>query len=84
MKSIEPKERAELAKKVGVDEQYLYQIFSNRRLASPALAVSIERETLGEITRQELRPDDWAQIWPELVQAPATMTFARDSEGTAV
>ena len=26
----------------------------------------IERATGGEVTRRDLRPDDWAAIWPEL------------------
>jgi hypothetical protein len=30
------------------------------------LAVSIERESCGAVTRRELRPD-WARHWPELV-----------------
>lgn len=35
------------------------------------LAVSIERETGGEVTRQELRPEDYWLIWPDLT-APTT------------
>lgn len=34
--------------------------------------VQIERATNGEVRRQELRPDDWQEIWPELAQAPAS------------
>jgi len=26
----------------------------------------IERATGGQVTRRDLRPDDWARIWPEL------------------
>jgi DNA-binding transcriptional regulator YdaS (Cro superfamily) len=29
--------------------------------------VVIEQKTNGEVTRQDLRPDDWQLIWPELV-----------------
>jgi len=28
--------------------------------------VPIERATHGAVTRRDLRPDDWANIWPEL------------------
>ena len=28
--------------------------------------VQIEQATGGLVTRRDLRPDDWAQIWPEL------------------
>ena len=27
---------------------------------------AIERATGGAVTRKDLRPDDWARIWPEL------------------
>lgn len=32
---------------------------------------AIEMATSGAVTRQQLRPDDWQKIWPELAQAPA-------------
>ncbi len=28
--------------------------------------VAIEQATNGEVTRKDLRPDDWERIWPEL------------------
>lgn len=33
--------------------------------------VAIERATAGAVTRRDLRPDDWAEIWPELADSPA-------------
>ena len=33
--------------------------------------VVIEQKTGGAVTRQELRPDDWRLIWPELAQSEA-------------
>ena len=33
--------------------------------------VVIERLTRGAVTRQELRPNDWHLIWPELVSKEA-------------
>ena len=33
---------------------------------------AIERATGGVVTRRDLRPDDWQDIWPEL--APTTTT----------
>lgn len=29
----------------------------------------IERATAGAVTRKDLRPDDWPEIWPEAAQA---------------
>lgn len=33
------------------------------------VAPAIERITNGTISRRDLFPDDWAEIWPELVEA---------------
>ena len=30
---------------------------------------AIERATGGAVTRRDLRPDDWVQIWPELAES---------------
>ena len=38
--------------------------------------VQIERATNGEVRRQDLRPHDWQDIWPELAQAPASTAQA--------
>lgn len=35
----------------------------------PLHCVAIERRTDGRVKRQDLRPNDWHLIWPELVQA---------------
>lgn len=32
--------------------------------------VPIERETNGAVTRKDLRPNDWHEIWPELATTP--------------
>ena len=36
------------------------------RRPGPAYFQAIERATNGQVTRRELRPNDWQQIWPEL------------------
>ena len=36
------------------------------RKPGAAYCVAIEKATKGLVTRQELRPDDWEAIWPEL------------------
>ncbi|ROT43904.1 Cro/CI family transcriptional regulator [Pusillimonas sp. NJUB218] len=42
--------------------QWLYL----RRPVPVAQCVRIEQLTRGAVTRQMLRPDDWASIWPDL------------------
>lgn len=36
------------------------------RLPGAAYCVAIEGVTDGKVTRRDLRPDDWQDIWPEL------------------
>lgn len=49
-----------------VTENYLRKAKSAKQLLRPALCVAIEVVTSGAVTRRDLRPDDWARIWPEL------------------
>lgn len=41
--------------------------------------VSIERATNGDVTRQELRPDDYWLIWPDLPAPAESAQAATDS-----
>lgn len=36
------------------------------------LGAAIEKASGGRLTRQQLRPDDWQAIWPELAQPSKT------------
>jgi len=40
--------------------------------------VAIERATKGAVTRRDLRPNDWLQIWPELAQSSISEEAAHD------
>lgn len=44
------------------------------RCPSPLNCVAIEQATQGQVTRQDLRPHDWASIWPELASRLPTTT----------
>jgi DNA-binding transcriptional regulator YdaS (Cro superfamily) len=50
---------------------------------SPERCVDIERETDREVTRQDLRPDDWARIWPELHAAGDAPRRRKDDQSEA-
>lgn len=52
---------------IGVTPSFVSQLIKGSSLPSPTLCVTIEQKTIGRVTRQELRPADWAAIWPELV-----------------
>jgi DNA-binding transcriptional regulator YdaS (Cro superfamily) len=63
---ITPSERRELAKQVGLNDQYLYQCLTGRRDMNPAEARRVEDETGGKLKRQHLCQKTWRGIWPEL------------------
>lgn len=62
-------ERHKFAESVNTTLGQLQNVAYGYRTCSPELAVSIEQATGGAVTRQELRPNDWMRIWPELVKA---------------
>lgn len=53
--------RNRLAQSVGVVPAYLWQIATDRRKASPKLAIAIEQATQGAVTKESLRPDVWQE-----------------------
>lgn len=55
-----------LAASLEIPLTYLSQMAAGDRSTSPEKAFSIERFTRGQVTRQELRPDDFWRIWPDL------------------
>ena len=68
----------QFARRVGVSTVYLSQIASGQdgRQPSPRLAVVIERESSGTVTRQEMFPNDWQSIWPELAPPEGEVSAA--------
>lgn len=55
--------RKDLAKRLGVSPNYLWQLSVRHddRKPSPALARRIHEETMGVVTLKSLRPDIWGQ-----------------------
>lgn len=45
---------------------YLRKAISTGQVLAPVLCSRIELATNGAVTRMDLRPDDWDQIWLEL------------------
>lgn len=66
IKNLPHGEAAPLAKLVGVSASYLSQMASGDANISPERAVKIESATGGAVTRQEMFPDRWQLLWPEL------------------
>lgn len=66
LESLERGGAARLARALGISPSYLSQLASGEAPISPARCVKIEKELDGAVTRQEMRPADWQDIWPEL------------------
>jgi DNA-binding transcriptional regulator YdaS (Cro superfamily) len=62
-------DRAALAEKCGTTRGHLNNVAYGLSPCSPELANQLEIHTDGAITRQDMRPDDFARIWPDLAQA---------------
>jgi DNA-binding transcriptional regulator YdaS (Cro superfamily) len=64
--------QSDFAKSIEVSPGMLNQWLSGHRPIAPAKCVLIEQHTGGQVTRKELRPDDWKQLWPELAADDGT------------
>lgn len=53
----------------GTTRAYLRLIAYGHKTASAEIAARTEYATNGTVTRRDLRPEDWRQIWPELSAA---------------
>lgn len=58
-------ERDAFAKRCGTSRGHLQNV-SNGKTCGPQLATALERETGGQIRRQDMRPTDYWLIWPDL------------------
>jgi len=68
--------KAEFARAINVSAALLHQWIEKIRPVAIQHCPAIEKQTDGLVTRQELRPDDWHKIWPELATSapPAAST----------
>lgn len=65
-------ERVAFARRCGTSYGYLKMVSYNVKPCGPHLAVAIEENSGGQVTRKELRAD-WSAIWPELRAPNATV-----------
>lgn len=67
-------EQTRLAEILGIDSVLIHQWAHGKRDVPIERCVPLEAATQGEVMRWDLRPDDWHEIWPELIKrkgAPA-------------
>lgn len=55
-----------LARGIGAQPQLVWQWVKGVRPVPVSRCLPIEHFTAGAVTRKDLRPDDWHEIWPEL------------------
>ena len=70
LQSISTEARGEFALRCSTTPGHMTNVAYGYRACGPELAVNIERESAGAVTRRELR-DDWPKIWPELERRKA-------------
>lgn len=66
---VDVEARSKLARAIAASPDYLYQVATNRRQASPVLAFKIEQATNGAVTRADLRPDIFGAPKPRKMAA---------------
>ena len=65
-----------LADWLGVTKAAVWQWKQEGRKTPIEHCPEIERRTAGAVTRKDLRPGDWADIWPELANTHTASTQA--------
>lgn len=74
-RGLDPSEKKALAEKCKTSVRYLTKQVTlintgkEKSLFRPSICTAIEVFSFGEITRKDLRPSDWSDIWLELVEA---------------
>ncbi|QRI92423.1 helix-turn-helix domain-containing protein [Delftia lacustris] len=63
--------QAALARALQVSAPTVNQWIKRRRPVPKALSPRIEALSCGVVSRRDLRPNDWQDIWPELAQPTA-------------
>lgn len=62
-RQLTPAERIAFAQAIGTTQGHLRNMAYGQRSISPLYARRIERESDGRVTRQEMLPDSWEEIW---------------------
>lgn len=60
-----------LAKSLGVQPPVVSDWVTGKKAVPASRCQAIVRITSGAVSLQELRPDDWADYWPNLAASPA-------------
>lgn len=69
-----------MARGINVSVAFLRAIATGDRPCPHKLAVKIDTFTGGEVSRRDLFPDDWHEIWPELLSAEEKQAAALNQQ----
>jgi DNA-binding transcriptional regulator YdaS (Cro superfamily) len=58
--------QSQLARQLQIAPQLVGQWAKGKRPVPISRCLPIEKATEGQVSRRDLRPDDWQTIWPEL------------------
>jgi len=72
-----------LSRLIDVPPSFVSKMVSGEKAIPAEHCKTIEAFTGGEVTCQEMRPNDWQKYWPELAGAPANQAQAA-TEAVAV
>lgn len=67
---------AALAMHLGVSQAFMSELVGGVKAIPIKHCQAIHGFTGGDVPLQELRPDDWQKIWPELASTPASRAQA--------
>ena len=79
LNSLTPDRQDALASEAGTSIGYLRKAISIKQQLSPAVCVRLEQLSENAIRRWDLRPDDWWEIWPELIRAKSAPPIVREA-----
>jgi len=65
-----------LAKFIGVPPSFVSKMCSGEKSIPAEHCKTIERFSAGQVSCQEMRPDDWDKYWPELAPSPNQTALA--------
>lgn len=68
---LDQNSNAEFARAIDCPPAFVSQWKNGHRPVPIEYMADIERATNGQVTRKDLRPDDWNLIWPELAKRRA-------------
>ena len=68
LSNLSTESRKVFAESVGTTSGHLANVSYGYKTLGEKVCVAVEQKTKGKVTRQELRPTDWQDIWPELMK----------------